>query len=226
MTTPGRLHGRRNGHRGRPAPPAAERAPCRPAPPAAERAPAYRADAAAHERVVDDHRRTQVVLIDTFTNNGVQHASVVGRRHGLPPRRGGHVRGRQLRAAGRRRRLRHVPVRRSVLHALLRRRRSRRRSGSRRSAHGGSGRRRGGGLVFGAAPAPSGALAAGPYDGAMLRMLTAGESHGKGAGRDRGGPPGRRADRSQGDRRGAREAAAMATGAAAASGSRRTGSRS
>ncbi len=27
----------------------------------------------------------EVVLIDTYTSNGVQHASVVGRRHGLPP---------------------------------------------------------------------------------------------------------------------------------------------
>ena len=42
-----------------------------------------------------------------------------GRRHRLQPGRGCDVRGRQLRAAGRGRQLRHVPLRRRVLHALL-----------------------------------------------------------------------------------------------------------
>ena len=181
------------------------------------------ADDAADERLHDRDRRAHGRAHRHVHDQRRVPRHGRGGRHRLQPGRGCDVRGRELRAARRGGQLRHVPLRRRVLHALLRpvevdgfR--------SRRSAHGGSGRRRGGGLVSGPPP-PHQAPQPVPMMGGCYACSRPGN------------PTGRRWSRSWRDcrrgghrsRRRSRESwrvVGTATDEAGGSASRRTGSRS
>ena len=123
--------------------------------------------------------------LGVLTGRGADGAGL-GRRAGVQRHRHRrHVRQRAVRAAIGLRRLRHVPLRRRVVHALRQLRTSSQAlTRLRRPAHGGSGRRLAGAALGPPPPHVGGrCITAGgrpvPYDVRMLRMLTAGESHGK-----------------------------------------------